>query len=50
MIKAVSGDLTAGFGIDDRHYEVNIIWLELLEPTSFDPVLVNGKIELTLRQ
>lgn len=51
VIKAVSGDLTVkASGIDDRHYEVilNLVGVTS-QPTSFDPVLVNGKVELTLK-
>lgn len=51
VIKAVSGDLTVkASGIDDRHYEVilNLVGVTS-QPASFDPVLVNGKVELTLK-
>lgn len=51
MIKAVSGDLTVkASGIDDRHYEVilNLVGVTS-QPASFDPVLVNGKVELILK-
>ena len=37
-------------GIDDRHYEVILNLAGVTsEPASFDPVLVNGKVELTLK-
>lgn len=51
VIKAVSGDLTVkASGIDDRHYEVILNLAGVTsEPASFDPVLVNGKVELTLK-
>ena len=51
VIKAVSGDLTVkASGIDDRHYEVilNLVGVTS-QPASFDPVLVNGKVELILK-
>lgn len=51
VIKAVSGNLTVkASGIDDRHYEVilNLVGVTS-QPASFDPVLVNGKVELTLK-
>lgn len=51
VIKAVSGDLTVkASGIDDRHYEVilNLVGVTS-QPASFDPVLVNGKVELSLK-
>lgn len=51
VIKAVSGDLTVkASGIDDRHYEVilNLVGVAS-QPASFDPVLVNGKVELALK-
>lgn len=51
VIKVVSGDLTVkASGIDDRHYEVilNLVGVTS-QPASFDPVLVNGKVELILK-
>lgn len=51
VIKAVTNNLTVkASGIDDRHYEVILNLTGITsEPASFEPVLVNGKVELTLR-
>lgn len=51
VIKAVTNNLTVkASGIDDRHYEVILNLTGITsEPASFEPVLVNGKVELTLK-
>lgn len=51
VIKAVTNNLTVkASGIDDRHYEVILNLTGITsEPASFDPVLVNGKVELALK-